>query len=73
MLQEVFVLQVGDKSNSVDRLKPVFSSVPVTPAVPLPQGQPGMVPVCVMTPPVPVRLQKKKVCFSVSVQASTKS
>ena len=34
--EKYFVLQIGDKSDSVsvDRLKPVISSVPVVPAVP---------------------------------------
>ena len=55
--EKFFVLQVGDKSDSVsvDRLKPVFPSVPVTHAVPA----------SVTKSPVPVRLQKMKVPFFV--------
>ena len=38
--EKFFVLQIGDKSDSVsvDRLKPVFSSVPVVPGVPPVRG-----------------------------------
>ena len=38
--EKFVVLQIGDKTDSlsVDRLKPVVSAVPVTPAVPPPQG-----------------------------------
>ena len=69
--EKFFVLQIGDKchSVSVDRLKPVISSTPVTPAVPPPQGHPRLVPASVTLPPGPVCLQKKKVGFSVLVPA----
>ena len=41
-----FLLQIGDKTDSVsvDRLKAVFSPVPVTPAVPPPRGRPRLQP-----------------------------
>ena len=44
--EKFFILQVGDKTDSVsvDRLKAVFSSVPVTPAVPPPRGRPHLLP-----------------------------
>ena len=40
--EKFFILQIGNKSDSVsvDRLKAVFSSVPVTPAAPPTRGQP---------------------------------
>ena len=50
---EIFVLQIGDKSDSVsvDRLKPVISTVPVVPAVPPLWGRPCLVPASVHKPP----------------------
>ena len=41
--EKFVVLQIGDKSDSVsvDRLKPVFSSEPISPAVPPPCGRPA--------------------------------
>ena len=61
-----FVLQNGDKSDSVsvDRLKPVYSTVPVDPAVPPSQGRPWLVPPAVSIPSDPLRPLKKKICFS---------
>ena len=57
-----FILQIGDKSDSVsvDRLKAVFSSVPVTPAAPPTRGQSCLRPASVTEPPVHA---KKKVWF----------
>ena len=69
---EIFIsLQMGDKSDSVsvDRLKAVFSSVPVTPAVPPTQGRPCLFLASVTTPPVSVHL-KKKVRFETPVPAT---
>ena len=42
--EKIFILQIGVKSDSVsvDRMKAVFSSVPVTPAVPPPRGHPHL-------------------------------
>jgi len=50
-----FVLQIGDKEDSVsvDRLKPVFSSNPVVPAVPPVRGRPRHHPV--VRPSAPAR------------------
>ena len=61
-----------DKSDSVsvDRLKPVISSVPVTPAVPPPHGWSRLVPAYVTKPSNPAHLQLKKVRFSVPVPAT---
>ena len=61
-LRNFFFLQIGNKSNSVsvDRLIAVFSSVPVTPAVPPPRGRPHLPPASVIEPPAHV---KKKVRF----------
>ena len=56
-LEKFVILQIGDKS--VDRLKAVFSSVPVTPISP-PQGRPCWNPASVPEPPVHM---KKKVQF----------
>ena len=55
--EKFFILQIGDKSDSVsvDRLKAVFSSVPVTPAVPPPQGRPCLQPASVSEPPAHVK------------------
>ena len=52
MSETFFVLQIGDKSDSVsvDRLKPVFSSVPVVPADPPLGGRPLLVPALVPRP-----------------------
>ena len=69
--EKFFVLQIRDKSDSVsvDRLKPVISAIPVTPAVPPPRGWPRLVPASIMRPPVPVSLPVKKVRFEVRVPA----
>ena len=64
--EKFFVLQVGDKSDSVsvDRLKLVITAVLVTPAV-------TPVPASVTRPPDPGRLLVKKVRFSVPVPAKS--
>ena len=69
--EKFFILKIGDKSDSVsvDRLKAVYSSVPVTPAVPPPQGRPRLQPASVTEPPAPVHA-KKKVRFKVPVPAT---
>ena len=71
-LETFFVLQIGDKSDSVfvDRLKPIFSNVPVTPAVPPLLGRPCLVPASAPRPLDPVRLLEKKVRFKVLVPAT---
>ena len=53
--EKFFVLQIRDKSHSVsvDRLKPVFSSVPVVPAAPPQRGRPRLGPALVPRPPGP--------------------
>ena len=53
--EKFFVLQIRDKSDSVsvDRLKPVISSVPVVPAKSPLQGWPCLVPASVPRPPDP--------------------
>ena len=53
--EKFVVLQIGDKSDSVsvDRLKPVFSSVPVVPAAPPLRGCNPLVPTLVPSPPGP--------------------
>ena len=67
------ILQVRNKSDSVslDKSKPVFSSIPVTAALPLPQGHPCLVPASVMTPLVSVHM--KKVRFLTPVPAPPES
>ena len=64
--EKLFVLQIGDKSDSVsaDRLKPAISSTPVVPAVPPLRGRPRLVPPLVPDPPVPRRPPVKKVSFA---------
>ena len=64
--EKFFVLQIGDKSDSVsvDRLKPVISAVLVTPAVPPLQGCPRLVPASATRPQDPDRLPVKKKKFS---------
>ena len=64
--EKFFVLQIGEKTDSVsvDRLKPVISSVPVIPGVPPVWGRPRLKPASVPKPPVPVRPLVKKVTFS---------
>ena len=66
LLEKYFVLQIGDKSESVsvDRLKPVISSTPVVPAVPSLRGQPCLVLASVPRPLVPRRPPVKKVSFA---------
>ena len=52
--EKFFVLQIGDEDSvSVDRLKPVFSSVPVVPAAPPQRGRPRLGPALVPRPPGP--------------------
>ena len=60
------MLQIGDKSDSVsvDRLKPVYFTVTVDPAVPPSRGRPWLVPPAVSVPPDPVLPPKMKVWFS---------
>ena len=69
--EKFFILQISDKSDlvSMDGLKAVFSSVPVTLAVPPPQGHTCLLPASVTKPPVPVNM-KKKVRFEVPVPAT---
>ena len=64
--EKFFVLQIGDKSDSVsvDRLKPVFSSYPLVPAKPPHLGWPCLVPASVPGPPVPRCPPVKKVSFA---------
>ena len=71
-LEKFFVLQIGDKSDSVsvDRLKTVISAVPVTPAVPPLGGHPRLVPASITGPPDPGRLPVKKVRFFIPVPAT---
>ena len=54
-LEKFFVVQIGDRYDTVslDRLKPVFYSVPVLPADPPLRGQPRLVPALVPRPPDP--------------------
>ena len=53
---------------SVDRLKPVISSVPVVPGVPPVRGRPRLQPASFPGPPVPSRPSVKKVNFSPPVK-----
>ena len=64
--EKFFVIQIGDKSDSVsvDRLKPVISSVPVVPGVPPVCGRPRLKPASNPGPPVQDRPLVKKVTFS---------
>ena len=64
--EKFFVLQIGDKSDSVsvDGLKPVISSVPVVSAVPSLRGRPRLMPASVPGPPVPKHPQVKKMSFA---------
>ena len=64
--QKFFVLQIGEKSDSVsvDMLKPVISSVSVVPGVPPVRGWPQLKPASVPGPPVPGCPPVKKVTFS---------
>ena len=70
--ENIFAIQIGDKSDSVsvDRLKPVISSVQVVPGVPPVCDRPHLKPVSIPGPPVkdqpPVkdRPPVKKVTFS---------
>ena len=64
--EKFFVLQIGEKSDSVsvDRLKPVFSSVPIVPGVPPVRGWPCLIPVSIPGPTVKDRPPVKKVSFS---------
>ena len=69
--EKFFILQIGDKSDSasVARLKAVYSSVPMTPAVPPPRGRPRLRPASVTELPAPV-YAKKMVRFEVPVPAT---
>ena len=60
------VLRCSEKSDSVsvDRLKPVISSVPVVPGVPPVRGRPCLKPASILVPPVQDRPPVKKVTFS---------
>ena len=64
--EKFFVLQIGDKQDSVsvDRLKPVFSSTTVVPGVPPVRGRPRLVPASIPGPSVKDRPLVKKVTFS---------
>ena len=64
--EHFFVIQIGDKldSVSVDRLKPVISSVPVVPGVPPVHGRHRLKPASIPGPPVQDRPPEKKVTFS---------
>ena len=64
--EHFFVIQIGDKldSVSVDRLKPVVSSVPVVPGVPPVHGRHRLKPASIPGPPVQDRPPVKKVTFS---------
>ena len=68
--EKFFVPQIRDKSDSVsvDRLKPVTSATPVTPAVHPPRGH--LVLASITRPPDPVSLPVKKVRFEVRVPAT---
>ena len=67
-----FRLQIGSKQDvvSVDRLKPVFSDVPVTPALPPPRGRPRLnqAPVPATTPPLSATTNTKRVRFLLNPQ-----
>ena len=61
-----FVIQIGDKSDSVsvDMLKPVISSVPVVSGVPPVRGWPCLKPASIPGPSAQDRLPSKKETFS---------
>ena len=61
-----FVIQIGDKSDSVsvETLKSVISSVPVVPGVPPVRGRPCLKPASIPGPPVKDCPPVKKVTFS---------
>ena len=69
-----FNLQIGSQQDNiaVDRLKPVFSDVEVSPALPPPRGRPfrrpppsaAILPPPAANPPPPVRISNKSVRFS---------
>ena len=67
-----FRLQIGSKQDvvSVDRLKPVFSDTPVTPAIPPPRGRPRLKPKSLPSVPPPSSATKlpKKVRFKLVPQ-----
>ena len=67
---EKLFVQIGDKSDSVsvDRLKPVISSVQVVPGVPPGRGWPCLKPTSLPGPPVSDRPLVKKVSFSPKVK-----
>ena len=64
--ENFFVIQIGDKSDSVsvDRLKPVISSFQVVPGVPPVRGRPRLKPAYIPEPPVQDRPPVKKVTYS---------
>ena len=67
-----FRLQIGSKQDvvSVDRLKPVFSDAPVTPALPPPRGRPSRRPVANSSDPPPSSAARilKKVSFNLLLE-----
>jgi hypothetical protein len=67
-----FRLQIGSKQDviSVDRLKPVFSDTPVTPAIPPRRGRPRLKPKSLPSVPPPSSATKlpKKVRFKIVPQ-----
>ena len=68
--EKFFVIQISDKSDSVsvDRLKPVISSIPVIPGVPPVCGQPRLKPASIPGLRVQDPLLVKKVSFSPAVK-----
>ena len=69
-IEKFFVIQISDKSDSVsvDRLKPVISSIPVIPGVPPVCGQPRLKPASIPGLRVQDPLLVKKVSFSPAVK-----
>ena len=68
--EKFFVIQIRDKADSVsvDRLKPVISSVPVVPGVPPVRGLPCLNSASIPGPPVQDHPSVKKVSFSPAVK-----
>ena len=68
--EKFFVIQIGDKSDfvSMNRLKPVISSVPVVPGVPPVHCWSRLKPASIPRPPVQDRPPVKKVTFSPATQ-----
>ena len=67
-----FCLQIGSKQDvvSVDRLKPVFSDAPVTPALPPSRGRPSCHPVARSSDPPPSSATKIPKESQVSTRSS---